>query len=173
MLGRVDHRTCALCRGTGWWVAPDVRLVRDEVTKTWIQLQDLLLLKATQGVHVYILLYREVKTVLPDLRSQDVKVAFQRLHPNIRVIRHPNHVSFNPNESALYWSHHEKMVVVDQCIAIVGGMDLCPGRFDNASHVLHDSADDAVPKVDYYNPKAKKQLGKAYVALLALPSIAP
>ena len=87
-----------------------------------------------------------------------------RLHPNIRVIRHPNHVSINPYESALYWSHHEKMVVVDQAIAIIGGMDLCPGRFDTPDHVLHDRSDDVVPKVDYYNPKAQKQLVKAYVA---------
>ena len=55
-------------------MSPDVRLVRDEVTKKWVQLQDILLLKALQGVKVYILLYREVKTVLPDLKSQDVKV---------------------------------------------------------------------------------------------------
>jgi hypothetical protein len=45
---------------TGWWVSPDVRMVRDEVNKTWVQLQDILLLKATQGVEVFILLYREV-----------------------------------------------------------------------------------------------------------------
>ena len=62
----------------------------------------------------------------------------------------------NQNESALYWSHHEKMVVVDQAIAIVGGMDLCPGRLDTSGHVLQAETDDVLPRHDYYNPKAKR-----------------
>ncbi len=66
-------------------------------------------------------------------------------------------------ESALYWSHHEKLVVVDQAVAIIGGMDLCPGRFDTSAHVLHDMSDESLPKTDYYNPKATKRLSKPYV----------
>lgn len=146
---------------TGWWVTPDVCLVKDDATGQWIQLQDILLLKATQGVKVYVLLYREVTTALPDLRSLDVKTAFTRLHPNIRVLRHPNHVSFNQAESALYWSHHDKMVVVDQSIAIVGGMDLCPGRYDTPAHTLHAGSDGMLPPSDFYNPTAKKRLARA------------
>ena len=99
--------------------------------------------------------------MLPDLKSLDVKQAFVRLHPNIRVIRHPNHVSVNPFESALYWSHHEKLVVVDQAVAFVGGLDLCPGRFDTSGHVLHDASDEVVPRGDFYNPRAKKQHTKS------------
>lgn len=29
------------------------------------------------------------------------------------------------------WSHHEKIVVIDQKIAYIGGLDLCYGRYDN------------------------------------------
>lgn len=29
------------------------------------------------------------------------------------------------------WSHHDKMVVIDQKIAFVGGIDLCYGRWDD------------------------------------------
>jgi hypothetical protein len=235
---------------TGWWVSPFVQMVRDEVSKTWVQLQDILLLKATQGVEVFVLLYvcgtartavpclglvctrvscarvchahacvmrtrvscarvchahacvmctrvyarvrvcvaplgvrpcvcarvcawlrmwgagryRELSSVLPDLRSQEVKQCFTRLHPNIRVIRHPNHVSMlNRSESALYWSHHEKLVVVDQAVAIVGGLDLCPGRFDTPGHPLYGDCDTVVPREDFYNPRAKRVLAKGCV----------
>jgi phospholipase D1/2 len=45
-----------------------------------------------------------------------------------KVIRHPNHY---PKGGVLLWSHHEKMVVIDQKIAFVGGIDLCYGRWDD------------------------------------------
>lgn len=43
-------------------------------------------------------------------------------------MRHPDH---HPNGGVLLWSHHEKMVVIDQKIAFVGGIDLCFGRWDD------------------------------------------
>ena len=55
------------------------------------------------------------------------------------------------------------MVIVDQSIAIIGGMDLCPGRYDTSQHILHDTTDVTLPKGDYYNPKATKQLANLYV----------
>ncbi|KAF6776006.1 hypothetical protein AHF37_04536 [Paragonimus kellicotti] len=33
-----------------------------------------------------------------------------------------------------FWSHHEKMVVVDQSIVFMGGIDLCYGRWDTVNH---------------------------------------
>ena len=33
-------------------------------------------------------------------------------------------------------SHHEKIVVVDQQVAFVGGLDLCLGRYDDQNHRL-------------------------------------
>ncbi len=36
------------------------------------------------------------------------------------------------------WAHHEKLVVVDQSFAFVGGIDLCYGRWDKNSHPLTD-----------------------------------
>jgi phospholipase D1/2 len=38
----------------------------------------------------------------------------------------------------LYWAHHEKLVVVDQTVAFVGGIDLCYGRWDDPKHRLVD-----------------------------------
>ncbi|KAE8660164.1 Phospholipase D p1 [Hibiscus syriacus] len=36
--------------------------------------------------------------------------------------------------SLLYWSHHEKLVIVDYQICFIGGLDLCFGRYDTFEH---------------------------------------
>lgn len=33
-----------------------------------------------------------------------------------------------------FWSHHEKMVAIDQSIVFMGGIDLCFGRWDTIDH---------------------------------------
>jgi len=49
-------------------------------------------------------------------------------------MRHPDHVS-----SAVYlWAHHEKIIVIDQSVAFVGGIDLAYGRWDDKEHRLTD-----------------------------------
>ncbi len=45
-----------------------------------------------------------------------------------QVLRHPDRVGADVND--FLWAHHEKLVVVDQVIAFVGGIDLCYGRWD-------------------------------------------
>lgn len=51
-----------------------------------------------------------------------------------KVMRHPDHVS-----SAVYlWAHHEKIIVIDQSVAFVGGIDLAYGRWDDGEHRLTD-----------------------------------
>jgi hypothetical protein len=67
--------------------------------------------KAAAGVQIRVILYREVETVLADLASNKSKQEFMSIHPNVAVLRHPNHISLNPYESALYWSHHDKVAV--------------------------------------------------------------
>lgn len=37
-----------------------------------------------------------------------------------------------------FWSHHEKVVVVDNHFACIGGLDLCYGRWDTQTHPLAD-----------------------------------
>ena len=99
----------------------------------------------------------------------------RRLHPNIQVLRHPDHGIVS---GILYWAHHEKLVVVDsvrsidpgqrrgagfwartegaglgshdclmcgcarrrstQRLALLGGLDLCFGRYDDCAHPLKD-----------------------------------
>lgn len=43
-----------------------------------------------------------------------------RLHPNIHMLRHGS-------GNLMYWSHHDKIVCVDQEVAFVGGIDLTEG----------------------------------------------
>ena len=47
------------------------------------------------------------------------------LHPNIMVQRSPSHFQ----TGTFYWAHHEKLCVIDNTIAFMGGLDACFGRF--------------------------------------------
>lgn len=38
-------------------------------------------------------------------------------------------------------SQHEKMCVIDETIAFMGGLDMCFGRWDTPQHILVDDAD--------------------------------
>ena len=49
-------------------------------------------------------------------------------------MRHPDHAKVG----VLFWAHHEKIVVVDQTYAFLGGVDLCYGRWDDHRHRLTD-----------------------------------
>ncbi|KAL4733609.1 hypothetical protein BDV11DRAFT_213620 [Aspergillus similis] len=39
----------------------------------------------------------------------------------------------------LFWAHHEKLVIVDQQLAFIGGIDLSFGRWDMVQHPIADS----------------------------------
>ena len=62
------------------------------------------------------------------------------------------------------WSHHEKMVIIDQEIGFLGGLDLCFGRMDSNKHFLGDKPfndsdlNDEVefwPGIDYSNSRVR------------------
>ena len=42
------------------------------------------------------------------------------------------------SSSVYLWAHHEKIVVIDQSVAFVGGIDLAYGRWDDREHRLTD-----------------------------------
>ncbi|MEQ2204487.1 Phospholipase D [Xenoophorus captivus] len=79
------------------------------------------------------MLYKEVELAL-GINSGYSKRTLMHLHPNIKVMRHPDHVS----SSVYLWAHHEKIVVIDQSVAFVGGIDLAYGRWDDKEHRLTD-----------------------------------
>ncbi|XP_062341987.1 phospholipase D2 [Osmerus eperlanus] len=117
---------------TDWWLSPEVFLKRP-ATNTYWRLDEILKRKAEQGVKVCVLLYKEVEMAL-GINSDHSKRTLMNMHPNIKVMRHPDHVS----SVVFLWAHHEKMVAIDQSVAFVGGIDLAFGRWDDSQYRLLD-----------------------------------
>ena len=145
---------------TDWFLSPPVALKRpinynqfigekNDYKKTLTfenasRLMDILYLLAKKGVHIYVLLFYEIKMALP-LNSSYTKTTLMDLHPNIKVTRYPK------GSTSILWSHHEKLVIIDQQIAFVGGLDLCWGRYDTNKHpIVEEERNDNL----YYYPGA-------------------
>ncbi|XP_043997968.1 phospholipase D1a [Gambusia affinis] len=118
---------------TDWWLSPEIFLKRPVVEGNRWRLDCILKRKAQQGVRIFVMLYKEVELAL-GINSGYSKRTLTHLHPNIKVMRHPDHVS----SSVYLWAHHEKIVVIDQSVAFVGGIDLAYGRWDDKEHRLTD-----------------------------------
>ena len=143
---------------TDWFLSPPVALKRPICYEEFLdekndykkhltfenasRLMDVLYLLAKRGVHIYILLFYEIKLALP-LDSSYAKKTLSSLHPNIKVTRHPK------GSSSILWSHHEKLVIIDQQIAFVGGLDLCWGRYDTHKHPIVEEENE---KKNYFYP---------------------
>lgn len=140
-----------------WWLSPEIYLRRPPSQYPEYRLDRLLLKKAEEGVDIYVLVYKEVSVSLPN-DSQYTKRTLKKLHRNIKVQRHPDHVQTN---GTWFWAHHEKIVVVDHRKAFLGGLDLCFGRFDDNSHrladynPLSDGKDTIFPGQDYSNARIR------------------
>ncbi|XP_078159578.1 phospholipase D zeta 1-like isoform X2 [Carex rostrata] len=133
---------------TDWWMCPELYLRRPFHLHASSRLDFLLEERAKQGVQIYILLYKEVTYYLK-INSIYSKRRLLNVHENIRVLRYPDHIS-----SGVYlWSHHEKIVIVDNQICFIGGLDLSFGRYDNPEHKVGDFPPSIWPGKDYYNPR--------------------
>ena len=153
---------------TDWWMSPQVWLTRPVPTQEYMamayqnkdkkeyppysRLMDILYQCANRGVKIYILIYAEFSLALT-LNSSHTKKALESLHPNIQVERHPL------NCKDLLWSHHEKLVIIDQIIGYVGGLDLCWGRWDTHDHPLYEQPNNEqkynFPGIDYANERLR------------------
>ena len=131
-----------------WMVSPTQLLTRPPLPP--LRLDQVLKYKAEQGVRVYILLYKEVEMSGTGNDSLKCKLHFEGLSPNIHVIRHPNKLL--GSSTAILWSHHEKLVIIDRNLAFAGGIDPCFGRWDDTSHCLTDVDGVLYPGDDYYQP---------------------
>ncbi|XP_054718889.1 LOW QUALITY PROTEIN: phospholipase D1-like [Uloborus diversus] len=116
-----------------WWLSPEIYMKRPVIQGEIWRLDHILKRKAQQGVKVFVLLYKEVEFAL-GINSQYSKQQLVNMHPNIKVLRHPDHVK----NGTLLWAHHEKIVCIDQTYAFLGGIDLCYGRWDDYQHRLTD-----------------------------------
>ncbi|UJR30086.1 hypothetical protein I4U23_017627 [Adineta vaga] len=124
---------------TDWWLSPEIMLIRPSNDETY-RLDLLLGRLADSGIRVYIMVYKEMQIAL-GLNSAYTKRALTSKSQTgfIKVIRHPDHY---PKGGVIFWSHHEKLVVIDQKIAFVGGIDLCYGRWDDEFMRLVDLGDE-------------------------------
>ncbi|XP_077171610.1 phospholipase D2 isoform X2 [Paroedura picta] len=122
-----------------WWLSPEIYLKRPAQTDNW-RLDLLLKRKAEEGVRVCVLLFKEVGLAL-GINSDYSKRALLLLHPHVKVMRHPDHVS----STVVLWAHHEKLVVVDQSVAFLGGLDLAYGRWDTHDYRIADLDGDDGP----------------------------
>jgi phospholipase D1/2 len=142
---------------TDWWLSPEMYLKRpisleNEADAEKHRLDYILKERAEAGVKIFILVWKEVELAGLYNASTYVKTTLMKLHKNIKVIRHPRTL-------ISMWSHHEKIVVIDQAIAFLGGLDICYGRWDMQSHPLKDLKDKNgkwyFPGLDYSNSRVK------------------
>nr|CAD1828512.1 unnamed protein product [Ananas comosus var. bracteatus] len=133
---------------TGWWLCPELYLRRPFDAHSSSRLDALLEARAKQGVQIYILLYKEVAIALK-INSAYSKSRLLGIHDNVKVLRYPDHFS----TGVYLWSHHEKIVIVDNQVCFIGGLDLCFGRYDNPEHKVGDLPPLIWPGKDYYNPR--------------------
>ena len=148
---------------TDWWLSPEVWLKRPVLESDYLnkkkkkksednlsRLMDILEFKAKKGVKIYILIYYECSLALT-LNSKHTQDTLEKLHKNIKVTRHPK------DKLDLLWSHHEKLVVIDQQIGYVGGLDLCWGRYDFHEHPITEMPNSEkkyyFPFIDYSNAR--------------------
>lgn len=127
-----------------WFFSCETYLKRDHPKSEADRIDNLLNEKAKEGVIVCVLLWNETKLATA-LSSEYVQKKMEALNSNIKVLRHP--LAY-----PVAWSHHQKIVVVDQNIAFLGGLDLCFGRYDDQRHLLFDPDGHTWPGKDYYNP---------------------
>ena len=152
---------------TDWWLSPEVFLLRPVDEKIYLEmnktgqitkdlgnkmtrLMDVLNHKAKEGVKIYILVYYECSLALT-LNSKHTEDILKGLDANIKVTRHPS------DAFTLLWSHHEKLVIIDQMIGYVGGLDLCWGRYDFKEHPIYEPPNPQreyhFPLIDYSNAR--------------------
>ena len=152
---------------TDWWLSPEVWLTRPVPMDTYFsmayqkknlktyppysRLMDILYQCAIKGVKIYILIYDDPSIL--SLNSSYTKKTLETLHPNIKVEEHRSIIK------DIYWSHHEKLVIIDQIIGYVGGLDLCWGRWDTHSHPIYEEVNNEqiynFPVIDYSNARIR------------------
>lgn len=100
---------------TGWWVSPELYLKRPADNQNEGRLDRILKkIVKEKGIHIKIILYQESKIAL-SIDSAYTKNKLEKIDSNIIVLRHPNYIL------PFSWSHHEKMIIIDQKIGFMGG----------------------------------------------------
>jgi len=124
----------------------EVELVRPSRGAEY-SLGNLLKLKASQGVKVYIMLFGSAGARLAGFKQGTLKIIEDYQHlSNFEIMEHGADWS-----EIARWSHHEKLVVLDRTTAFVGGIDLTQNRWDNGSFSLFDENAETFDGIDFRN----------------------
>ena len=122
---------------TDWQISPCLYLKRPfcpeagcRIPDPYWRFDEIIKRKANQGVRIYFLIYQDPANV--GLRNYEAGQFLRRFnrepdaeHGNIFCLTHPT------SEGPLIWAHHEKLVVCDEKVAFVSGIDL--GSFSKFS----------------------------------------
>jgi phosphatidylserine/phosphatidylglycerophosphate/cardiolipin synthase-like enzyme len=123
----------------GWFMSPDFALVRDPIR---VELRALLA-ELAERIPVRVLVWAGSPLPLFRPDRKDVRGVLQALTSGTRIEAVPD-----PKERPMH-CHHEKICVIDDQIAFVGGIDLTTeggDRFDSSAHIArgdlgwHDAA---------------------------------
>ena len=100
-----------------------------------------MLQQAKNNIKVFILVYNNIESALA-IGNYECAVKSFRQRASEEHCKDAIHVLYHPDARAVLleaskktgtgfeWAHHEKVVIIDQSIAFVGGIDIAPSRFD-------------------------------------------
>ena len=119
----------------GWQVNWDAQLAPN------VRLYDCLLEAAQRGVNIYVMPWDDSAPVQTyDEQTKRVLLDINRIVDQERVFVTP--AKSKADAATLFYSHHQKQVVIDQQVAFVGGLDLAYGRYDDDCFELRADADE-------------------------------
>ena len=142
--GQAKEEICII----GWQVNWDAMLAPG------VRLWDVLFDAAKRQVNIYVMPWDDTPPVQTyddqtqaALETINDRLGFSKKNKRVHVALAKSYATKNNS----YFSHHQKLVVIDRKVAFVGGMDLCYGRYDDARFDLH--ADGEGRKIlNRYNP---------------------
>ena len=137
----------------GWWISPEIYLKRPGSKYPESRLDKVIEKIAKRGVKVHIMQFREPKVMpMNSAWTRECFLSLNQGHKNIHYLRHGD-ITF-----PYMWSHHEKLVIVDQDLAFVGGIDLSLGRWETPEYKMRDDGpveEQLFRGKDYQNPRVK------------------
>lgn len=123
------------------------------------RLDNVLKKAAQRGVKIFIILWEEPTRYLLYQSSAFVASTLRQLdNKNIKIMKHSSWFKISQSMTfsqtvPLFWSHHQKIVIIDEKTAFLGGLDLCYGRWDTNEHRLVDPLGLFHPYMDYSNAR--------------------
>jgi phospholipase D1/2 len=132
----------------GWQVNWDAQL------KPGYRLWNLVHRAAGRGVMVYVMPWNDTNPI--QTYDDQTKTALLNINDRLKLTGKDKrvHVELSTSyakKNSAYFSHHQKLVVVDRKIAFAGGIDIAYGRYDDAGYTLRADADHR-EVLNRYNP---------------------